>query len=469
MLSFIKSLRLPQTPRAAFVGAGGKTTAIFTLARQVASPVLVTATTHMGKWELKLADKIIILPDGDVSGIHDNQISEGVTIIIGPLGEKNRHNGLDEKQILALAERADRENIPLFIEADGSRKRPLKAPAEYEPVIPGFVNVVVVVAGMSALLKPLSPENVHRVESFSYLGGIKTGETITPEAIVRVLRHPYGGLKGIPKYAKKILLLNQVESFYQNDSAQYMAPILLSDYERVIIGSLNPMGNPDRDMSHLETDRPIDLELPSGDLLNHERILSVHERIVGVVLAAGESRRFGRPKQLVDWNGEPLIRHVVKRAVNTNLYKVFVITGAYHKDITITFGDLPVINIYNPGWQEGQSSSIRLALKHLKEDISGVMFILADQPYISNDLIYKLIDTHSLTLSPILAPIVENQRGNPVLFDRITFSALVTLSGNQGGRYIFDRFPIQYVKWDDPKIFVDIDTQKDYQDLEQDR
>lgn len=466
MLSFLKSLRLPERPVAAFAGAGGKTTAIFTLARQLKPPVIVTATAHLGNWELNLADKTFILWKSDSAQIHDIQLPEGVTIIIGPVDENNRQNGLDKNQIAELVTRSDWQYFSILIEADGSRKRSLKAPAEHEPVIPEFVNTVVVVAGMSALWKSLSNERVHRVEYFSRLAGIQSGDLITPEVIIKVLKNPSGGMKNIPESAKKIVLLNQADTVNQQEAAHHIAQSLLSEYERVIVSSLNPAGNPERDIVQLNSPGKIDRTFDSHQRIKRRRVISVHERIAGIVLAAGESRRFGSPKQLVEWNGEPLLRHIVKTALDSDLYKVLVITGAYSEDIFPAIEDLPVVHIHNTEWQEGQSSTIRLGLENLSEDINGVIFFLADQPYLSRDVIRALIDTYSITLAPIVAPVVLDQRGNPVLFDRVTFPALNTLFGNQGGRYIFDRFSLQFVEWDDPKILVDIDNQKDLRFLD---
>ena len=98
------------------------------------------------------------------------------------------------------------------IEADGSRQKPLKAPAEHEPAIPGFVKHFVQVVGLTGLGKPLNEEYVHRPEIFVRLSELEFGETVTSEALVRVLTHPDGGLKNIPENARRIVLLNQADT-----------------------------------------------------------------------------------------------------------------------------------------------------------------------------------------------------------------------------------------------------------------
>lgn len=462
MLSLLKSVRLPESPRIAFVGAGGKTTAIFSLARQIFTPVIVTTTTHIGNWELGLADNILVLDERFPIEKNFIETIEGVTLIVGPVGDDQRHIGLSENNLKRLIGRFDSQQIPILIEADGSRKRPLKAPADHEPAIPDFVNMVVVVVGMSALWKPLSNSTVHRPEIFSKLSGISQGGRITPEAIVNVVGHPRGGLKNIPIHAKKILLLNQADTEQLQFVAREIAESLLLSYESVIVGSLNPEENSDTEIEEIQTMGNIIPDKPALHGLMSERVFSVHEKIAGVILAAGESRRFGKPKQLVDWKGEPLIRYIIRKALDTRLSRIVVVTGAYTDDISKRISDLPITQIHNSGWGEGQSSSIRLAINELGTDINGVIFILADQPRLSVDLIHALLAAHSTTLAPIIAPRYDNQRGNPVLFDRSTFSELLTLSGNQGGREVFDRYSIQFIDWNDSNILVDIDTLDDY-------
>ncbi|MHB1482940.1 MAG: nucleotidyltransferase family protein, partial [Bellilinea sp.] len=90
---------------------------------------------------------------------------------------------------------------------------------------------------------------------------------------------------------------------------------------------------------------------------------------------------------------------------------------------------------------------------------------LSDMPQIPVDLIRTELELHQNETSAIICPRVKGQRGNPVLFDRQTFPALMQLKGDSGGRKLFDQFPIRWLEWDDPGILLDIDTPQDYQDL----
>ncbi|RIK26246.1 MAG: putative selenium-dependent hydroxylase accessory protein YqeC [Anaerolineae bacterium] len=178
----------------AFVGAGGKTTAMFRLARELAAPsVIVAATTHLGAWQIPLADRHVIAESaGEI-----REIPAGVTLVTGRV-EGDRTQSVSASALFWLREEAQSRGIPLLIEADGARQKPLKAPAAHEPPIPDFAETVVLVAGLSGLGKPITEESVFRAEKFRELSGAAEGESVTPEILRRVLTHPEGGLKNIP-------------------------------------------------------------------------------------------------------------------------------------------------------------------------------------------------------------------------------------------------------------------------------
>jgi len=90
-----------------------------------------------------------------------------------------------------------------LVEADGSRRLPLKAPAAHEPPIPAWVNTVAVLVGLSGMDKPLAAETVHRPEIFAELSEAEMGKPVGMLAITRLLLHPQGGLKNIPPGARK--------------------------------------------------------------------------------------------------------------------------------------------------------------------------------------------------------------------------------------------------------------------------
>lgn len=95
--------------------------------------------------------------------------------------------------------------------------------------------------------------------------------------------------------------------------------------------------------------------------------------------------------------------------------------------------------------------------------------MLTDQPQVRLDVITALVEAHSLSLPPIVAPlVVMERRANPVLFDRVTFQDLLALQGDVGGRAIFDKYHVEYMPWHDDRLLLDVDTQADYRRLIED-
>jgi len=119
--------------------------------------------------------------------------------------------------------------VCLLNEADGSRMRPFKAPAEHEPAIPVETTVVVAVVGADVFGKTLGAEHVHRPELVSKLSGAPLGTAVTPEIVARVLAHPEGGLKNVPAGARVVALINKVETPADRDPARATARRLLRE------------------------------------------------------------------------------------------------------------------------------------------------------------------------------------------------------------------------------------------------
>lgn len=456
-LLLARALRLSSSSSVAFTGAGGKTTAMFLLARQMQPPVIVTATTHLGAWQVEFADRHVIA-DSPAALENAEHGLKGVVLVTGAL-DGDRTRPIAESMLDWLHQFCGYHSIPLLIEADGSRQKPLKAWSEHEPPIPEFADAVAQVAGLSGLGKPLTDEYVHRAGLFSELCGLEIGETVTPEALARALTHPRGGLKNVPARARRIALLNQADSAERQAAALAMTSSLLRAHHSVIIASLM-------------------------DGIVH----AVHERIAGIVLAAGESKRFGRSKQLLDWKGQPFVRTVTQAALKAGLSPVVVVTGANAEGVEAAVNDLDVIVARNEGWQSGQGSSIREGIRALTPAstlgfdipggqglldpplsagpvVGGAVFLLADQPQITTSIIQALMEKHAEGLHPIVAPMVMDKRANPVLFDRATFPDLLTIEGDVGGRAIFHKHRVEYLPWHDDRLLLDVDTPKQYRRL----
>jgi molybdenum cofactor cytidylyltransferase len=449
MMDIQQALRLQPGDSISFSGAGGKTTALFTLARKITAPVIATTTTHFSKDQLGFADRLIEVSNSTKFQDIENLLEPGINLLVGKEVEHGRFRGASDELLATIYKFTKQHGMNLLIEADGSRKHPLKAPAGHEPVIPPFIDIAAVVAGLSALGKPLAAHNVHRVEKFAELAGIKVGDEISSDALARVLNHEGGGLKGIPDSARRICILNQADSPQLLSQGKHLARLLLSKYQAVLITSfLDLINNGDQE---------------GGSLDHTEGIYAVHEPVSAIVLAAGGSLRLGRPKQLLPWKGKSLIRHVVERVMMADLAQITIVLGSFHEEIRSELSGLPINIVMNPQWESGQSTSIQAGLSSIPETIGAVIFVLVDQPHVQTTLIRSMVERHATTLAPIIAPLVDGNRGNPVLFDRTTFKDFFSIRGDKGGRELFSRYPVTWLEWHDPSVLDDIDTESDYQ------
>ncbi len=456
-MNLLDALRFNSGSCVAFVGAGGKTTALFELARQLPSPVLITTTTHFAAWQLQLADHHYSLERLEDLYRLDGALPGEVILLSGTIEEHERVGGLKLPVLERVRTFAKQRGLSLLVEADGARQLPLKAPAEYEPEIPPFVEVVVVVAGLSGLGKPLGSQWVHRVNYFAALSGLAPGDIITSQALSRVLVHPMGGLKNVPRKARRVALLNQVDTLTLQSQAYSLAKLLMPAFNTVIVASLGSTA--------IDEQKGEETKKTGDDFKRSTSIFAVHEPVAGIVLAAGSSTRFGQPKLTMPWKGEPLVHHVVLRALQSGLSPVVIVTGDCASQIRVAIEDLPVNCVHNADWKAGQSTSIKTGINALPPESEAVVFLLADQPQIPASLLKALVERHAQTLASIVAPKIDGQRGNPVLFDRRTFDALLLLKGDIGGRVLFSQQRIEWVPWHDPSLLLDVDTLEDYQHL----
>jgi molybdenum cofactor cytidylyltransferase len=120
--------------------------------------------------------------------------------------------------------------------------------------------------------------------------------------------------------------------------------------------------------------------------------------------------------------------------------------------------------VYNAEWAQGQSTSVKAGLASLPANVSAVLFLLADQPGVTPAIVNALIARHRTTLAPVVWPEHDGRRGNPVLFDRVTFPELLRLSGDTGGRPVLQAYAdrAERVPVAGPGVLLDIDTPEDY-------
>ncbi len=242
-MNLIEALAPRLPARIAIVGGGGKSTTLFQIGHQIPGLAWTTTTTHLGTDQLGYADRHFLIESVDQLDVQELKAQKH-SLITGPFSPDERVHSVDAAVLQRLVELANQEKVSLIVEADGARSRSLKAPAAHEPVIPGWAEMVIVLVGCSVLGKPLNEETVHRAQIFSSLSGLKMNEPIGLAAIVRMLIHPLGGLKGIPTASTRVILFNQADVLTVVDPLKKQIPALLAGgYDKVIIGALTKHPN----------------------------------------------------------------------------------------------------------------------------------------------------------------------------------------------------------------------------------
>jgi len=192
----------------------------------------------------------------------------------------------------------------------------------------------------------------------------------------------------------------------------------------------------------------------------------------GIILAAGMSQRFGRPKQLLELNNKLLLEWVLDAALASRLAKVVLVLGHEHPKIIQALGlnsNRPRLQVViNPRYREGQSSSLRAGLLAIQPPISSVMFLLGDQPMLKSATIDHMLDRFWHSDRDIGVPVWQGQRGNPTIFSRAMYCSLMAIEGDIGARQVIGahRKRVLSIELDDPLGFADIDSAQDYEELQ---
>jgi molybdenum cofactor cytidylyltransferase len=182
-----------------------------------------------------------------------------------------------------------------------------------------------------------------------------------------------------------------------------------------------------------------------------------------IVLAAGASTRMGQPKQLLLFQGKPLLRHIVEISIASPCHPIIVILGANAPAIQPTLQSLPIHLIHNSHWSDGMSSSIQCSIQYLSSSLNEVdsaILTVCDQLFISVSLINQLIQAYRLSRNPIVASAYSDTLGVPALFDRQLFPELAALKGGEGAKSVIKRHGAIGV--DFPEGSIDLDTPEDY-------
>ncbi|MFQ5811457.1 MAG: selenium cofactor biosynthesis protein YqeC [Armatimonadota bacterium] len=429
------------------VGAGGKTTTMFRLARELTEDgwrVVTTTTTLIRPREGRRGERLIVESEqnrllAQISGAMDEH--RHVTVASQRLMKRGdrlpRLGGITPELVAAIGDLPAVDAV--IVEGDGCRGRLLKAPADHEPVVPRDTTILVPMAGVDALGRPLTEQWVHRPERVARLAGVSLGDEITPQVVADTLADTRGGLKGVPEGARVVPLINKVEGHDRLAGARQIAERLLGSpvVDRVVLGAV----------------------------LRPEPVVETWGRIAAVILAAGGSTRFGSDKLLALWGEGTIIEHVTDTVLASGADEVIVVQGHDADKTRAILGDRPVRTVINEQWAQGLSTSVRAGLNAVNASAHAALFVLADKPAVTTEDIAAVMTGYRTTLAPIVVPTYDGQPGNPVLFDRALFGELASIEGDEGGRQLRAAYAdrVHHVAVASPGILLDIDTPADYE------
>lgn len=235
-----EALDLRSGEMTALIGAGGKTTTMFRLAKELREKgckVLVTTTTKIFKPTKPHVDRLFLVENLDEFANASASIDPPITVAAGyGVDEQGKLLGLPAAWLDRLNESGKYDAI--LVEADGAASRLFKLPSENEPVIPSSCKLTVWLMAIKVLGKSFDAESVHRAERVTAVLGDKPIPVVTEELILSLVNHSGGCLKGVPPASRRVALINQADNDSELESARSLGKKFLGcGLDRVVISS----------------------------------------------------------------------------------------------------------------------------------------------------------------------------------------------------------------------------------------
>jgi len=424
----------------AFVGAGGKTSALLGLGHELVDAgwrVMATTTAHIAADQLDLVPQVIRAGMG--TGALSDALNDSRFVFLYDSVRAGQVYGPSMAYITYLLDAVDSD--VLLVEADTAAGLPLKAPAADEPYIPPETSLVVPVASLSVLGQDLDDAHVYNARAIVERYGFAEGTRVKSPWVAQVLRDETLGLRGVPERARVVALLNQVPAQgYLRGRARLIAQLILRSprVHGVAIGAVRGA-----DPIH-EVQRPVG----------------------AVVLAAGMSRRMGQPKVLLPWAGQrAIIDHILEQLMLARVDPIVVVTGHRHTEVAARAAALGVPAVFNPHYAEGEMlSSLKAGLAALPPHAAAALVVLGDQPRIQPRVIGQVLMAYAEGQGAIVAPSYQMRRGHPLLIDRRFWPEILALPPDGSLRALLAAYAdeIGYVTVDTDSVLHDVDTPDDY-------
>jgi molybdenum cofactor cytidylyltransferase len=424
----------------AFIGAGGKTSALIGLGYELMEAgwrVLATTTTVVEQ------EKVALMPyalyyDAKPKTISAALSEYGFVFLYDKIRGDNVYGPSIEwtKQVLDTV-----DSDVLLIEADDASGMPLKAPYTNEPVIPREASLVIPVASLGALGQPLDAEHIYNPQAIIDKYGFFPGSHVRSPWIAQVLRDEEFGLRGIPEKARVVAYINQTpEDGYLRGRARLIAKLALQcpRFDGIAMGSIRAV----------------------------DPVLEVQRPVGAIVLAAGASERMGEPKVLMPWTqGRTIIEHIIEQLVKSRLDFLNVVTGYDASAVKRQIKPLDVNVVHNRSYKTGDIlSSLKTGLRAMPDNVASALVVLGDQPRIQPKIIYRLLKAYSEGHGDFLVPTFQSLRGYPLLLGRRYWSDILDIRQLKSLAELYDMFSreITNLPVESETILSDMNTPADY-------
>ena len=186
--------------------------------------------------------------------------------------------------------------------------------------------------------------------------------------------------------------------------------------------------------------------------------------ISAIVLAAGQSKRMGKSKQLLHMGSRTMLEHTLDIYLTSSACEVIVVLGDRSEEMIKIIDKRPVKIVVNERYEQGMSTSMIKGLDAVDKSATAVLFALVDQIFIDRVTIDMLINAFINSNKGIVVPVFKRTRGNPVIFDAKYKGELRILGGDKGGKEIIVRHSddVLEVEVDCRGVIEDIDTIEEY-------
>jgi len=394
-----------------FVGSGGKSSLMLALARELSYGlrVVVTTTTRMAQEELpSWLERVETGGEGAPKDFKTARKGHDFPLAVYRKTEGKRILGILPETVDSIRTEAD----VVLVEGDGSRRLPVKVPRPSEPVIPACTTKVVVVFGFDGLDRPLSEHTCYNLEGLmERIPDVRKGQRLDAPLVRRIFLE--GGFIEAAHGKELHAVINKAE--LGKDRAGEFARHL---YYPGIAG----------------------VGIASAKAGWAEKVDNRGRDIVGVMLAAGEGKRFGSNKMLASVDGKPALEHVLRGVAGSELSRAVLVLGSSSQEILERLGNLPgnVKTVLNPNFRSGMSSSIRTGLR-AATDAGAVMLLLGDMPFVTAQVMKKVIEAYRDSAALACRAVSGGKPGHPVIIGKELFAELGKLRGDKGARSILEK------------------------------